>query len=1222
MWNCRRLLPVALLCLIALSTVVAHATSPALPVTLVSPVTFATVNVGSTIAGCTGCTNTQSVQLTLNQALTISSISIPVSANGHAEWTVGTVTGCTVNGTTSNPAATVCTVPVTFNPFYPGVHAAPLSIVTSTGQVYSVPLQATANGGLQHIEPDSTSTVAGQASTTATSTVTDNISATTSNIYAPDGVFIDNQEDFFIAQGVNTGQNARIRVVYNQPNPALACLIITEQASLFTGVSTGCAGATAPPTTQPTVGDIYTLAGTGTGGTGTDNVLATSSALNTVTDVFADANYDIFIVDQANARVRVIYNGGAQVACLIQVENATLFGVTGNNCTTATSLPTVGDIYTIAGTGTAGTSDTGALATATTISLPSAIAVSPSGDVYFTTSAAASSTAATAGRVKLLYGGGAAASALITATNSTVTTPTVGFLYTIAGNAAATAESADSNSLATGTTVGILTSNGIAVDPSGDVYFSDATFGAGTPLATAKVRVIYNGGTALKSMLALQYSSVTTPTVGFVYQVAGTTAGASHSYTAGEGLLGNASQLVAPFGLSLDAAGDLLIAERYGYVQRRLLVSTGRINDILNVPNNQTVTVGTEYTNLTGTSLSAPVAGDDGTWGVKTGNSGAFYPTQPIGNRIHRASVQTGTVSFATTAVGVTGTAFPLMYTNVGNSPVTITSITMPADFVMVASTVTNASIAGMSACSAALVVPAGSSCSIGVAPQPTTSGTLSETATVVDNALGGEITIHNLTLTVVATGTAITLSTNPVAITGGNPTVINAILTSNGEPVTSGNVVFTTGSTPIGTSPISDTVIASGSVTAGGSGYTSAPTVTLTGGGGSGATATATIVGDAVTSITITNFGTGYTTAPTVAFSGGGGGSGATATTTLGGLATITANVFVAPSTSITATYATQGSFTAGANTTVFAVSAKPATLTVTSAVPVTPNLNQLVTLSALVTSAIAGTPSGTVNFYNGAPPPGTGTFLGAGTLNSNAVASIMISTLPVGQSTITSSYLGDTVYASSVDTTGVVVTVVAPAFNVTWVSANGTSVAAATSPNSQFAGIAVSQGLNGSLVFNVTSVGGFSGTITPVCNLAGLPSNLGCLFTPASVTFTGTNTTMTETIQVTTQQLITSNRISNQILAALFLPGAGLAFFGLRRRKALKGWRQIAMLCLLFAGSALAVGALSGCNNSLNIQSVPKGTYQLPITFTNGTTVVPASPLPPFELTISVTG
>lgn len=68
----------------------------------------------------------------------------------------------------------------------------------------------------------------------------------------------------------------------------------------------------------------------------------------------------------------------------------------------------------------------------------------------------------------------------------------------------------------------------------------------------------------------------------------------------------------------------------------------------------------------------------------------------------------------------------------------------------------------------------------------------------------------------------------------------------------------------------------------AGGTGYTSAPTVAFTGGGGSGATATATVSGGVVTKITVTNAGSGYTSAPTVELTGGGG-TGATATASVG---------------------------------------------------------------------------------------------------------------------------------------------------------------------------------------------------------------------------------------------------------------------------------------------------------------------------------------------------
>jgi autotransporter-associated beta strand protein len=65
--------------------------------------------------------------------------------------------------------------------------------------------------------------------------------------------------------------------------------------------------------------------------------------------------------------------------------------------------------------------------------------------------------------------------------------------------------------------------------------------------------------------------------------------------------------------------------------------------------------------------------------------------------------------------------------------------------------------------------------------------------------------------------------------------------------------------------------------VTNGGTGYTSAPAVAITGGGGTGATATATVSGGAVTAVTVTAAGSGFTSEPTIAFTGGGG-SGAAA--------------------------------------------------------------------------------------------------------------------------------------------------------------------------------------------------------------------------------------------------------------------------------------------------------------------------------------------------------
>ena len=75
-----------------------------------------------------------------------------------------------------------------------------------------------------------------------------------------------------------------------------------------------------------------------------------------------------------------------------------------------------------------------------------------------------------------------------------------------------------------------------------------------------------------------------------------------------------------------------------------------------------------------------------------------------------------------------------------------------------------------------------------------------------------------------------------------------------------------------------------------GGSGYITAPTVTISGGGtGTGATATSTIANGTVISVDITNKGSGYTSTPILTLSGGSG-TGAFGTITLSTAATFMA--------------------------------------------------------------------------------------------------------------------------------------------------------------------------------------------------------------------------------------------------------------------------------------------------------------------------------------------
>ena len=70
-------------------------------------------------------------------------------------------------------------------------------------------------------------------------------------------------------------------------------------------------------------------------------------------------------------------------------------------------------------------------------------------------------------------------------------------------------------------------------------------------------------------------------------------------------------------------------------------------------------------------------------------------------------------------------------------------------------------------------------------------------------------------------------------------------------------------GGTATATATVSGGGVATATLTADGTGYTGAPTVTVTGGNGTGAAVTATVSGGSVVGLTITSPGTGYTTAP-----------------------------------------------------------------------------------------------------------------------------------------------------------------------------------------------------------------------------------------------------------------------------------------------------------------------------------------------------------------------
>jgi len=96
-----------------------------------APTTFT----GTTAVGSTS--STLNVLVKLTSATALSSISASVTANGLSDFTLGTVTGCTIPGTsTQNTAGLVCTVPVTFTPQYSGLRSGTITLYSAGTTVF------------------------------------------------------------------------------------------------------------------------------------------------------------------------------------------------------------------------------------------------------------------------------------------------------------------------------------------------------------------------------------------------------------------------------------------------------------------------------------------------------------------------------------------------------------------------------------------------------------------------------------------------------------------------------------------------------------------------------------------------------------------------------------------------------------------------------------------------------------------------------------------------------------------------------------------------------------------------------------------------------------------------------------------------------------------------------------------------------------------------------
>jgi hypothetical protein len=81
-----------------------------------------------------GSSAAQNVLLETTAAETLTGFTAQTSVGSKQEFTIGTISGCTIGS--SNAIDTVCTLPITFSPAYPGMRKVQLKAVTGDGTIY------------------------------------------------------------------------------------------------------------------------------------------------------------------------------------------------------------------------------------------------------------------------------------------------------------------------------------------------------------------------------------------------------------------------------------------------------------------------------------------------------------------------------------------------------------------------------------------------------------------------------------------------------------------------------------------------------------------------------------------------------------------------------------------------------------------------------------------------------------------------------------------------------------------------------------------------------------------------------------------------------------------------------------------------------------------------------------------------------------------------------
>jgi hypothetical protein len=488
------------------------------------------------------------------------------------------------------------------------------------------------------------------------------------------------------------------------------------------------------------------------------------------------------------------------------------------------SLPSNGNISTIAGTGTSGCTGT-AQATSATLKLPTGVKVDASGNVYIAdqTCGTIRKITASTGVITTIAGNGTngysgdsgqATSAELNnpsdvaidssgniyiadySNNRVRKVNTSGVISTYAG----TGTWGYSGDGGQATSAKLATPSGVALDSSGNLYIADfenkrirkvttagvisTVAGNGTGGDTgdggAATSAEINGGEFLAVdgagdiWFADQYSDVVrkvTASTGYISKVAGTsdTPGSS-----GDGGAATSAELNVPMGVAVDASGNLLISDQDNY-KIRMVNTSGTISTI----------AGTGTKGYSGDGGAATSAKLSTMWGLGVDASGNLYITD-AGN--HRIRVVGRSSSLPTPTLTLASSANPSTYLQ----SVTFTATINPA----VTGSITFYD--GSTSLGSGTI----SSGTATLSTSALTAGSHSITASWPGNGSYGPVTSSPLTQVVNKATPTLSLTSSVNPSTYGQ----SVTFTATANISLSGTVTFYNGGTSIGTSSISGT--------------------------------------------------------------------------------------------------------------------------------------------------------------------------------------------------------------------------------------------------------------------------------------------------------------------------------------------------------------------------------------------------------------------------------